>query len=165
MREQRRNAADRARLALDVIEREIAFGRCIKFEDARDREARLEFFPDVAAQAVAAGKPQPVLSFEFGNRRLQEIAAELADILEQRAVEADEIAPEILRRKLFGQRHRCARKQHAAGRDNAADGVIEGETIVKTVIGLGVGEACEPAAPVQDTAMADARSLGQAGRA
>jgi hypothetical protein len=92
MRQQRRDAADRADLALDIVEREIAFGRRVKFEDARDREAGLELLPDVTAQAVAAGEPQPVLGLEFGYRRLQQIAAELPDILEQGTVEADQVA-------------------------------------------------------------------------
>src|ERR1051326_5431207 len=47
MRQQRRDAADRTGFALDVVEREIAFGRRIEFEDLRDREPRPEFLPDV----------------------------------------------------------------------------------------------------------------------
>ena len=100
MRQQRRNAADRARLALDIVEREIAFGRRVEFQDLRNGKARLERFPDVAAQAVAAGEPQPMAGFEFGRRRLQQIAAEFADILEQRAVPAHDIVPEVLAENL-----------------------------------------------------------------
>src|SRR5262249_49287694 len=64
MRQERRNAADRADPALDIVEREIAFGRRIEFENTRNCEARLEFLPDVAAQPVAARQPQPVLGLE-----------------------------------------------------------------------------------------------------
>ena len=66
MRQQRRNPANRAGLALDIVEREIAFGRRIEFKDARNRETRLKGFPDIAAQAVAADQPQPMLVLEFG---------------------------------------------------------------------------------------------------
>src|SRR5262249_21757098 len=69
------DATDRARLALDVEQREIAFGRGVEFEDAGKRKACLEIFPDIAAQAVAAGEPQAVTILVFRRRRLQEIAA------------------------------------------------------------------------------------------
>src|ERR1700692_1412879 len=52
MRQQRRNPADRARLALDIVEREIALGCGIEFEDLRNRKACLKRLPDIAAQAV-----------------------------------------------------------------------------------------------------------------
>ncbi|MGY4482963.1 hypothetical protein ACVWWR_002154 [Bradyrhizobium sp. LM3.2] len=82
MREQRRNAADRAGLTLDVKQREIAFGRRVEFEDAGDCKTGLESFPDVAAQAVATDKTKAMPVLVFGRRRLQKVAAELADILE-----------------------------------------------------------------------------------
>src|SRR6202035_3074420 len=88
MRQQRRNAADRPSLAFDIVERKIAFGRRIEFENLRNRKARLKGLPDIAAQAIAACQPKPVDAFIFGRRRFQKIAAELADILEQRAVPA-----------------------------------------------------------------------------
>src|ERR1700760_1492835 len=104
MREQRGDSADRAGLALDIVEREIAFGRRIEFEDPRDRNPRLELLPDVAAQTVAAGEPQPMLAFELRCRRFQQITAELADILEQRAIEAGDVLPEIGGREFLGER-------------------------------------------------------------
>ena len=54
MREERRHAADGAGLALDIVQRDVAFGRRIELKDARYAEARLEFLPDVGAQSVAA---------------------------------------------------------------------------------------------------------------
>ena len=95
-------------------------------------------------------------------RRLQQIAAELADILEQRAVEARDVLPEIRGREFFGERDGCAGKQHAAGRDHAADGMIDRQAIIKAIVRRRAGEACEPAAPVEDAAMADAGGLRQA---
>ena len=165
MREQRRNPADRAGFALDIVEREIAFGRGVEFEDLRYRKARLEGFPDIAAQAVAAGEPEPMARFIFGRRRAQEIAAELADILEQRAVPAHDIVPEFACGKFVGQHHRAARAQHAAGRDDAADAVIDRQAIVQPVVDGSRRQSGEPAAPVQDAAMADAGGLRQAGGA
>src|SRR5487761_2467996 len=77
MRQQRWNSADRARPAFDIVEREIAFGRRVKFEELRNRKPCLKGFPDIAAQAVAAGEPKPVPGLEFGYGRLQKIPAKL----------------------------------------------------------------------------------------
>src|ERR1700722_4260041 len=112
MRQKRRDSADGARLAFDIVEREIALGRRIKLQDLRDRKPRLKFLPDIAAQAVAAGKPQPMLLFEFRYGRFQKIAAELADILEEGAVPAHHVAPEVACRKFVGENDRGARSQH-----------------------------------------------------
>src|SRR5579863_8760142 len=106
MREKRRDAADGARLSLDVVEREVAFGRRIEFENLRDRKPRLKILPDVAAQAVAANQTQPVPRLEFRHGRLEKITAELADILEQRAVPADDVTPERAGGKLVGDHDR-----------------------------------------------------------
>ena len=165
MRQQRRDPADRAGLALDIVEREIAFGRRIEFEDPRNGKTRLKGFPDVAAQSVAADQPQPVLVFEFGWRRLQQIAAKLADVLEQRAIPAHDIVPEMAHREFVRQHHRSSRAQHAAGRDDAADAVEQRQAVVQTILGCRAGQAGKPAAPVQDATMADTGGLRQAGRA
>jgi len=85
MGEERRDAADRAWFSLDVEQREIAFGGRIKFQDCGKRKARLESFPDVATQAVAAGEPDPVPAIEFGHRRFKQVPAKLTDILEHLA--------------------------------------------------------------------------------
>ena len=61
MREERRNTPDRSRLALAVIEREVAFGRGVILEYLRNAEALLELAPDLRAQPVTAGEAQPVL--------------------------------------------------------------------------------------------------------
>ena len=81
--EEGRQSADRADLALDIVEREIAFGRGVELEDARDGEALLEGAPDVGAHAVAAGEAQTMRLLGRMRRRGDEIAAEFADILEQ----------------------------------------------------------------------------------
>src|ERR1700730_3244013 len=65
MGQERRDSADRAGLALDVVKREIAFGRRIELEYSRNRKARLKGFPDIATQTIAAREPKPVDAFIF----------------------------------------------------------------------------------------------------
>src|SRR5262249_6341123 len=139
MREQWRNAADRADLSLDIVEREIALGRRIEFENPWNRKACLERLPDIAAQAIAARHPQPVLALERGGLCFQEIAAELADILEKGAIEARDVLPEMAGREFVGKCDGRPREQHAAGRNNAADRVIDRQAIVETIVRRRVG--------------------------
>src|SRR5208282_3436672 len=99
MGEEGRNAADGADLAFDVVERDSAFGRCIEFQDARNGESLLEFFPDVGAEPIAAADAQAVRALARVSRRVDEIAGQFADILNQRAVPVDDIVPKLLRGK------------------------------------------------------------------
>src|SRR5690348_13485906 len=94
MRQQRRNPADGAGFSFDIEQREIALGGGIEFENLRDRKTRGEGLPDISAQAVAHREPQSMVGFDFRDRCLQEIAAELADVLEHRAIEAQDGIPE-----------------------------------------------------------------------
>src|SRR4051794_30267597 len=109
MCEQRRHATDRAGLALDIVEREIAFGRRVEFKHLRNPKTRLKIPPYVAPQAVAAGEPQPMRAIKFGRCGLDKITAELADILKQRAVEAHDVAPEMSGREFLDEHGRSAR--------------------------------------------------------
>src|SRR5215469_5796503 len=97
MGEERRRTADRARLALDVEQRDVALGRRVELEDARNAKARLELPPHVEAQPVAAGEAELVRALERMRRRLHQIAAQLADILKQRAIPAHHVVPELPR--------------------------------------------------------------------
>src|SRR5262249_60762555 len=103
-----------------------------------------------------------MLPLELRGGRLQQITAELADVLEQRAIEARDILPEVRGRELFGQRDGCARKQHAAGRDHAADGMIDRQAVIETILRRCGGEPGEPSAPVEGAGVAGARRLWQA---
>ena len=98
-------------------------------------------------------------------RRRGEIAAEFADILEQRAIPARNVVPELARRKAFLHDDRAAADQRRAGRHDAADAVIERQAIVHAIVRPDVGEAGEPIAPHHDAVMADMGRLRQAGRA
>ena len=105
-------------------------------------------------------------AFSVGaGRRGDEIAAELADILEHRAVPARDVAPEPARRKALGDDDRAAVDQRRADRRDAADAVIHRQAIVHAVVRRHVGEAGEPMAPGDDAMMADGGRLGQAGGA
>ncbi len=157
MRQQRRNPADRARLALDIVQREIALGRRVELEYSGNRKARLKGLPDISAQTIAASEPKPMLTFVFGRRRFQKITAEFADILEQRAIPAHDILPEGARGEFVRQYDGCSRVQHAAWRDDAADAVMDRQAIIQPVFGGSVGQPGEPAAPVQDAAVAGPR--------
>src|SRR4029079_6251176 len=84
--QKRWNAADRADLSLYVVERHVAFGRSVEFQDARHSEAILEFLPDIGLQSVAAAKPQPMGALARVLWRVDQIAAQLADILKDRAI-------------------------------------------------------------------------------
>ena len=165
MAEKRRYAADSADFAFDVVKREIAFGRGIKFEHARNVEPLLETLPHVGTKPVAAGEPQSVRAFARMLGRMHQIAAQLADILEQRAVEIADVVPEFLRGKFVADDDGAAVDQYGAGRDNAADRMIHRQTIVHAVVRAAVHQACEPQTPLQQPLMADIGGLRQSGRA
>src|SRR5262249_49789147 len=80
------NAADRAFLAVEIEHRDIAFGRAVALDDLRNAEAALELRPDLGTQSVAAGEAQFVRALLRMRRRVEQVTAQLADILEQRAV-------------------------------------------------------------------------------
>src|SRR5208283_1289591 len=82
IRQERRDAADGSGFPLTVVEGDVALGRRIEFEYAGQTEPLLKCRPDVAAQAVATTQPQPMGGFQRMGRAIQQVAAELADILE-----------------------------------------------------------------------------------
>ncbi len=165
MGQERRHAADGADFAFDVVERDVAFGRGVKLQDLRDGEPVLEFLPNVGAQPVAAAQAKPVLLFAGLLWRIDQITAQLADILEQRAVPIDHVVPEFAGGEFIADHHRSAAHQHRAGGNDAADAVIQRQAIVHAVVGTGVHEAGEPKAPLHQPVMADMGGLRQAGRA
>src|SRR6202048_182323 len=105
MRQKRRYLADRARASLAVVERKIAFGRRVILENSRDLEAALERLPDLRPQSVSAGDAELMGAFYFLMRRIDEVAAQLADVLEQRAAFIAHVAPKIRRRKSRPNHH------------------------------------------------------------
>src|SRR5439155_1729966 len=61
MRKKRRDTADGARLALDIEQRQVAFGRGVELQNLRNAEPPLEVVPHIRPQPVAATHPDPVL--------------------------------------------------------------------------------------------------------
>ena len=98
-------------------------------------------------------------------RRVDQIAAELADVLDERAVPCDDVVPEMPRRKFVADHDRAAAHQHRAGRHDAADAVIERQAVIHAVAWAGVHEAGEPKAPLQQPPVAHTGGLRQSGRA
>ena len=85
---------------------------------------------------------------------MQQIAAQFADVLEQRAVPADDIAPELPRRELLGDRDRSTADEHGASGEDAADAVIHRKAVVHAVGPGRVHEAREPVGPLHDPTVA-----------
>jgi hypothetical protein len=165
MREVAGYVADGSALALNVEQRHAAFGGGIKLEDLRNAEAILECVPNLRRQSIAAGQADAMFDFFGRSFRVQKIAAELADVLEQRAVPAGDIAPELAGREPLAHHDRRAGHQHCAGHLHAANAVIHGQAVVHSVDGLHVHHASKPVAPLHDAAVADPGGLGQSGGA
>ena len=130
------HAADGADLAVVIDHADIAFGRAVELHDARDLEALLEARPDLRTQTVADGDPQTVLALERIFRRVQQIAAELADILEHGRLVAAAIVPEFGGGEFVAQHERAAAEQRRPERADAAGRMIERQHVVHAVVGL-----------------------------
>ncbi len=92
----------------------------------------------------------------------QQIAAQLADVLEHRAALLGHVAPEPAGGEAAADHHRATRRQHGPGRHHPADAVIQRQAVVEPVVGRGVHHAGEPAAPHHHPLVADMGGLGQA---
>ena len=161
--QERRDAADGAGAAFDIVEREIAFGGGIEFQDLWDGEAVLEDFPHIARQPIADRQAQSV--FRHLTFAGQQIAAQFADILEDGGAAVGHIAPEGAGGEFLAQDHRAAAQQHRARRHHAPHAVIHGQAVVEPVVRPRAGHAGEPVGPAHHPAMADMGRLGQAGGA
>jgi hypothetical protein len=102
-----------------------------------------------------------LVSFGFAGK----VAAQLADILEQRAVVTHHVVPEFTRGELLADHHRAAVEQHRADRHHAAGGVIHRQAVVHAVVRLGVHHAGEGAAREHHPVVVDVGGLRQAGGA
>ena len=165
MREEPGHAADRAFLAVPVEDRHVAFGRGVELDDPRDPEALLELRPDVGTQAVAAGEAQLVRALLRMRRRVDEIAAELADILQQRALPAHHVVPELAGGEALADHHRAALEQQRAGGEHAAGGVVQRQAVIHAVAGARVHDRGEGVGRKHQPVVVDVGGLGQAGGA
>src|SRR5204863_8388091 len=81
VREERRDAPDRAWLALHVEQRHVALGRRVELENLRNPETIQELDPHVRPQAIAAAHPQPVTVIVRIEWRFEQVPAQFADVL------------------------------------------------------------------------------------
>src|SRR3984893_1417320 len=162
VRNERRRTTDGPRPAFDVEQGYIGFGRRIELENLRDVKSLPELLPDVAAQPVAAAQPQPMLGFATMRGAKQEIAAQFADILEQRAVETYEVTPDAAHVEVSPDHHGATDDQARAGRYRPADAVIHRQAIVHAIGRSDLHHAGEPVRPYHQPVVADFCCLPQA---
>src|SRR5215471_11784606 len=161
MCEKRRDTADRADLALAIIERKVCLSSGIEFQDLWDAEAPLKLLPYVRPQPIAAAKPDTMPPFPWMRRRIDEVSAELANILENRALPLRDLVPEAARRKLLPEHDRSAAHQHRPSRHHAANAMIHRQAIVHPIRWTRVHHAREPMAPLHQSKVTDICRLRQ----
>src|SRR5262245_11985543 len=101
----RGDVADGSGLALHVEQRDASLGGSVKLEDLRDAEALLKRLPHAGRQAVATSEPKAVRRLALRIRAVQQVAAQLADVLKRGALPADDVAPELARREPLAHDH------------------------------------------------------------
>ena len=114
---------------------------------------------------VAADEAQAVRALLRMRRRVDKVAAQLADILHERAVPARDVVPELAGGKLLAQHHRAAPDEHGAGRQQAAGGVVHRQAVVHAVVRARVHDARKGVAREHDAVVVHVGGLGQAGGA
>src|SRR5580692_8706744 len=142
-----RNVADGTALSLHVEQRNVAFGGGVELEDLRNAEAVFEGIPNVGSQPIPARQADLMLPFIRRWASLQQVPAEFADVLKQRALPADDLVPEVTGGKLFADNDRAASNKHGTYRLYAAYAVIHGKAIVHSVDGPDIHHAGEPVTP------------------
>jgi len=158
------HAAHRAGVRIEIEQRHIAFRRGVKLEDVANCKARLKGQEDVGPQAVADTQTDAMGAVSVAGRRIEEIAAQFADIGEHRAVMIDRVVPELTRRETVAYETGGADRKRDADRDDAAICVIHRQTIVHAIPMARVGRRGEAQHDAQRAGMGDARRLGQARR-
>lgn len=116
-----------------IEETGVAFGRGVKLADLWDAKARLELFPDVRAKAVADGDAQIVLVLAGDRVGREEVAAELADVLEHGRLALDNVLHEVLGAELGPKNHGRATVDDEAHADDARGRVVERQHRVAAV--------------------------------
>ena len=96
---------------------------------------------------------------------MEQVAAKFADVLEQRAVPADDIVPELAGGEFLANDECAAGDENRARHLHPADAVIHGQAVIHPVRWLRTHHAGKPMAPLHDAGMADVGGFGQPGRA
>ena len=161
-----RHTTDRAHLAVIIQHRHIAFRRAVEFHDARNGEAFLESRPDLRAQSVAGDRADAMHAVFSIGRRVQEIAAKLADILENGGAIEAAIFPEFMGREFALDDQREPPVVNAMpDRADAARRMIERQRAIDAVFGFRIQPARKAVHHEQHAHMGEVRRLGQARRA
>src|SRR5437899_3851134 len=108
MPEKKRDSSDRTRFAFNVEKRNLTLGGAVELLNLWNMESCFERVPDVAAQPVAAAEPDSMLGLIWMRFGVHQVAAKLSYVLEQRAVPAAEVCPEMPRRKILSKHDRTA---------------------------------------------------------
>src|SRR5437870_830090 len=103
----------RADLVLEIHQHRVALGRAVELDDLGNREAPLERLPDVGAQAVTERHTKPMLAIVRPLGLVQQVTAELPDVLEARGLLAPDIVEELAGAELSPERDRRASRDRA----------------------------------------------------
>src|SRR5579859_7303140 len=133
MREIGRNAADGAGFAFDIEQRDVAFGGGVKLQYPRNAEPGFESVPNIRPEPVPAAHPNVVLRLKRVRFGMQQVTAQFTDVLEQRAVPADDVVPEPAGGEVLADYRGAAGGQNRASGQYPADAVIHREAVVQPV--------------------------------
>src|ERR1700719_4927473 len=106
---------------MHVKQRDASLRGSVKLEDLRDAEALLDRLPPAGRQAVATSEPKAMRGLALRMAAVQQVAAKLADVLKCGALPADDVAPELARRKPLTHDQRATSSQHRAPRPHSTD--------------------------------------------
>ena len=79
---------NRANLALDIVEPDVAFRRRIEFQDVEGSKSIGKGAPNIGGESVTDREAEPMGLLLWANGRRVQVPAKLADILKRRAIEA-----------------------------------------------------------------------------
>eukprot|EP00047_Mylnosiga_fluctuans_P014952 m.42303 g.42303 ORF g.42303 m.42303 type:complete len:421 (-) comp5715_c0_seq1:700-1962(-) len=160
-----RNEANSADARLVVEKRDVALGRGIQLADGWDAEPLGRLLPDIRAKAVAKCHADLVAALLPGWLLVDEIAQDLADVLDDRAPVGDTVPPELRCRELASDNNRASKVDRAAHADAAARAVVQRQRAVDAVVVPQAGQDTEADGRHQEAAVRKARRLGQPGGA
>ena len=117
-----------------------------------------------ASQTVAGDDADRMIAFMRPGRRIQEIAAKLADILEEGGPVIVDVGPEFMHREFAADHQRAAGGQGHTRCAYAAGRMIHRERVVHAVALACIQGACEAVHHIKHAHVAEIRGLGQARR-
>src|SRR5207237_967984 len=143
-----RDAVDGLWLVVDIKGRKVSFSGGVELQHLWDTEPVPEVVPYIGSQSIAAAQPYAMFDVMRVEVGVQEVTAQFADILEQRAVPARDVVPESACRELVPDHDRTTTDQHGAGRHDATHAVVHRQTVVHSVARAGAHHAGKPVGPL-----------------